>query len=83
MEGTADRDPVEFSKHKEAIDSFKAEWIYKAINEDEEKAAHFASWLRLIDFTSEEIEWYLRPDGKLCLQDKPESLFKAQTRVDE
>jgi tRNA pseudouridine38-40 synthase len=83
MEDKEGRDQIDFEKFKDEIVEFKQKWIYDAINRDEEADGHFGLWLKGIDRASTDVEWYLRGEGDVCVEDRPELLFKSLKREEE
>jgi hypothetical protein len=50
---------------------------------DEDEQGVYDDWCRVVDECGYDYEWYLRPDGQLHLEAKPESLFKKTTEAKE
>ncbi|KAI9269058.1 pseudouridine synthase [Phascolomyces articulosus] len=63
--GQTYRDGIDFEPHKEKIDAFKREWIYKKIFEEERENAHFDHFLSHIDCAIGPDYSYLNSEGTI------------------
>lgn len=71
----AERDLIDFSQYQEKIDAFKSEFIYNEMIQNEEVTHDFMTWLYGADCGSDNWSWYLRSDGLIHSDEKPEGLF--------
>ncbi|KAJ3533248.1 hypothetical protein NMY22_g7413 [Coprinellus aureogranulatus] len=59
------RPPIDFDIHRDKIDAFKEEFIYKDMRGIEEKSGLFDAWVRSVDsYAGRDLLW-LNPSGKI------------------
>ncbi|KAF7309128.1 PseudoU-synth-1 domain-containing protein [Mycena kentingensis (nom. inval.)] len=59
------RPPIDFEKHKETMEAFKEEWIYKNMRMVEERDGLFDAWVRMVDAYGGTDFLWLNPRGTI------------------
>ncbi|KAI9310648.1 pseudouridine synthase, partial [Dichotomocladium elegans] len=60
-----ERDPIDFGKYKDAIESFKQKWIYEKVFEEERENGIFDTFLSSVDSNPGPDFSYLNPEGTI------------------
>ncbi|KAI9032091.1 tRNA pseudouridine synthase [Hyaloraphidium curvatum] len=64
---------IDFSRFEKEMDEFRDTHITSTMVEEETKLKVFDEWVRVVDCHSAEFRWYVRRDGSIAEDQKPQS----------